>query len=107
MGIAPVIWAAVSDHYQVRRVLLVSSMIIFAVCSPGCGLINNIGGLIALQIIQSMGASCGQAVGAGVIADCYQVEKRGAAFAKYFTGMFLGPLLGKLFETTKCIMVCR
>lgn len=94
MGIAPVIWAAISDYYQVRRVLLVISMVIFAVCSLGCALVNNIGGLIALRIIQSMGASCGQAVRAGVITDCYPVEGRGAAFAKYFTGMFLGPLLG-------------
>lgn len=94
MGIAPVIWAAISDYYQVRRLLLVISMVIFAVCSLGCALVNNIGGLIALRIIQSMGASCGQAVRAGVITDCYPVEGRGAAFAKYFTGMFLGPLLG-------------
>ena len=35
-------------------------------------------------------------VGSGVIADCYPVERRGAAFGKYFFGVFIGPLTGPI-----------
>ncbi|KAG1474797.1 hypothetical protein G6F56_000132 [Rhizopus delemar] len=96
MGISPVFWASLSDYYQVRRVLFLFSMIIFAAASIGCAFINNIWGLVVLRCVQSLGASCGQSVGAGVVADCYPVEKRGAAFGKYFFGVFFGPLLGPI-----------
>lgn len=65
MGISPVFWASLSDYYQVRRVLFLFSMIIFAAASIGCAFINNIWGLVVLRCVQSLGASCGQSVGAG------------------------------------------
>ncbi|KAG1562064.1 hypothetical protein G6F49_001252 [Rhizopus delemar] len=71
-------------------------MLIFAAASIGCAFINNIWGLVVLRCVQSCGASCGQSVGAGVVADCYPIEKRGAAFGKYFFGVFFGPLLGPI-----------
>ncbi|KAL9557103.1 hypothetical protein MBANPS3_001560 [Mucor bainieri] len=96
MGIAPVFWASFSDRLHVRRVLLFFSMIIFAVASLGAAFINNIWGLVVLRCIQAVGSSCGQSVGAGVIADCYPLEQRGAAFGKYFFFVFFGPLLGPI-----------
>lgn len=65
MGIAPVFWASLSDFYQVRRILLMLSMLIFAAASIGSAFINNIWGLVVLRCVQSVGASCGQSVGAG------------------------------------------
>ncbi|KAG1149083.1 hypothetical protein G6F37_002929 [Rhizopus arrhizus] len=59
-------------------------MLIFAAASIGCAFINNIWGLVVLRCVQSCGASCGQSVGAGVVADCYPIEKRGAAFDSKF-----------------------
>ncbi|EPB90787.1 hypothetical protein HMPREF1544_02365 [Mucor circinelloides 1006PhL] len=96
MGIAPVFWASFSDRLHVRRVLLFFSMIVFAVASLGAAFINNIWGLVVLRCIQAVGSSCGQSVGAGVIADCYPLEQRGAAFGKYFFFVFFGPLLGPI-----------
>ncbi|CAO3599341.1 unnamed protein product [Absidia cylindrospora] len=96
MGIAPGFWASISDHYHVRRCLLMFSMLIFAVASLGSAVMTNIWGLVVLRCVQSIGSSCGQSVGAGVIADCYPLEKRGAAFGKYFFGVFFGPLLGPI-----------
>ncbi|KAI9279663.1 major facilitator superfamily domain-containing protein [Sporodiniella umbellata] len=96
MGIAPIFWAALSDYYQIRRVLFLLSMLIFAVSSLGCALVNNIWALVVLRCIQSIGSSCATSVGAGVVSDCYPVEKRGAAFGKYFFGFFFGPLLGPI-----------
>lgn len=65
MGIAPVFWASLSDFYRVRRILLMISMLIFAAASLGSAFINNIWGLVVLRCVQSLGASCGQSVGAG------------------------------------------
>ncbi|KAI9027644.1 major facilitator superfamily domain-containing protein [Phycomyces nitens] len=96
MGLAPVIWASISDHYEIRRVLFIISMIIFAIASLGSTFVQNIWPLVVLRCIQSVGSSCGNSVGAGVIADCYPIEKRGAAFGKYFFGTFFGPLLGPI-----------
>lgn len=95
MGITPVFWSSISDHFKVRRILFILAMIIFAMASLGAALVQNIGGLIVLRCLQAVGSSCGQSVGAGVIADCYPVEKRGAAFGKYFFGIFFGPLIGE------------
>ncbi|OBZ91879.1 putative transporter mfs2 [Choanephora cucurbitarum] len=77
MGIAPVFWAALSDYLQVRRFLLLCSMLIFAAASIGSAFVNNIWALIVLRCVQSLGASCGQSVGAGV-----------------FIGPLLGPIIG-------------
>ncbi|EPB84171.1 hypothetical protein HMPREF1544_09093 [Mucor circinelloides 1006PhL] len=96
MGIAPVFWAIMSDNWQVRRIMLFASMVVFAVSSLGCAFINNIWGLVVLRCVQAVGSSCGQSVGAGVISDCYPIEQRGAAFAKFFLGLFLGPLVGPI-----------
>lgn len=34
-------------------------------------------------------------VGAGTVADCWQITERGSAFSFLFVGQFLGPLVGK------------
>lgn len=65
MGITPVFWASLSDFYQVRRILLLFSMLIFAAASIGSAFINNIWALVVLRCVQSVGSSCGQSVGAG------------------------------------------
>ncbi|KAI9023811.1 major facilitator superfamily domain-containing protein [Phycomyces nitens] len=96
MGISPIFWAAFSDHYHIRRFPNILSMVIFTASSLGAVFVTNIGGLIALRCIQSIGSSCVQAVGAGVIADIYPLEQRGAAFGKFFLALFIGPLLGPI-----------
>jgi MFS family permease len=40
--------------------------------------------LMVWRFIQSMGASPGLSVGAGVIGDIYKLEERGAALGSYF-----------------------
>lgn len=74
MGIAPVFWASFSDNFHVRRIVLFASMIIFAVASLGSAFINNIWGLVVLRCVQAIGSSCGQSVGAGVIAVCLCIK---------------------------------
>ncbi|KAG2219786.1 hypothetical protein INT45_008877 [Circinella minor] len=106
MGLTPVVWAALSDYYRIRRFLLILSMVIFGLASLGSALVNNIWGLVILRCVQASGASCGQSVGAGIIADCYPIERRGAAFGKYFFGVFFGPVLGLILKVypSKCYL---
>ncbi|KAG0169424.1 hypothetical protein DFQ28_003683 [Apophysomyces sp. BC1034] len=94
IGIAPVFWASLSDHYHVRRFPTIISIIIFIAASLGSAFVNNIWALVVLRCVQSVGSSCGQAIGPGVISDCYPLEKRGAAFGKFFFGVFIGPMVG-------------
>ncbi|KAI9270768.1 major facilitator superfamily domain-containing protein [Phascolomyces articulosus] len=94
MGIAPVFWAAFSDYYFIRRFLLVISMVIFVASSLGNAFINNIWGMVVLRCVQAIGASSGQAIGGGVIADMFPVEQRGSAYGKFFLGMIIGPIVG-------------
>lgn len=103
MGIAPVFWAIMSDNWQVRRIMLFASMVVFAVSSLGCAFINNIWGLVVLRCVQAVGSSCGQSVGAGVISDCYPIEQRGAVFAKFFLGLFLWSVLF-MYEQGQCVI---
>ncbi|KAI7859172.1 major facilitator superfamily domain-containing protein [Circinella umbellata] len=96
MGIAPVFWAAFSDFYNIRRFLLIISMIIFVVSSIGNAVMTNIWGMVVLRCLQAVGASSGQAIGGGVIADMYPVEQRGSAYGKFFLGMIIGPIIGPI-----------
>ncbi|KAI7879066.1 MFS general substrate transporter [Lichtheimia hyalospora FSU 10163] len=93
-GIAPVFWGSISDHYQIRRPLVLASLVIFCISTVAAGVVSNIWALVVLRCVQATGASCTLAVGAGIIADCYPVEERGAAFSQFFYGLFVGPLIG-------------
>lgn len=96
MGIAPVVWAAISEHYHIRRFLFLVAMVIFMATSMGAAFVHNIWALVGVRCIQSMGVSSAQSVGAGYIADLYPIEERGAAFGKYMFGVICGPLLGPI-----------
>ncbi|KAI9311078.1 major facilitator superfamily domain-containing protein [Dichotomocladium elegans] len=95
-GISPVFWAAASDYFEIRRFLILLSTVIFGLSSIGAAVINTIVGLVVLRCVQAIGTSCLMSVGAGVIADLYPIEERGAAFSKYYFVVFIGPLLGPI-----------
>ncbi|KAF7732041.1 hypothetical protein EC973_007146 [Apophysomyces ossiformis] len=95
-GIAPVFWASISDFFHMRRFLFMFAMIIYIVASLGAVFVENIWALVVIRCIQSVGVSAGQSIGAGVISDCYPIEKRGAAFGKFIFGVVFGPLLGPI-----------
>jgi MFS family permease len=94
MGIAPVIWASISEHFHIRRFLFLVAMVIFVATSIGAAFVQNIWALVVVRCIQSIGVSSGQIAGAGYISDLYPIEQRGAAFGKYMFGVIFGPLLG-------------
>ncbi|KAG2177313.1 hypothetical protein INT43_007970 [Umbelopsis isabellina] len=96
MGIAPIFWAVMADHYRIRKILIEISLVIFIIASLGCALVSNVWGLVVLRCVQSIGASCTSSVGAGAIADLYPIHERGQAFGYFFFGNFVGPLVGPI-----------
>lgn len=42
-------------------------------------------------------------VGAGTVADCWQITERGSAFSYLFLGQFLGPLIGNKLHEIKLL----
>ncbi|KAI9476379.1 MAG: major facilitator superfamily domain-containing protein [Benjaminiella poitrasii] len=95
-GLGPIFWASMSDYYFIRRFLYLAGLLIFIGASIGCAVANNIWLLIVLRCIQSIGTSVTMSVGAGTVADCWQITERGSAFSFLFVGQFLGPLIGPI-----------
>ncbi|KAI7879282.1 MFS general substrate transporter [Lichtheimia hyalospora FSU 10163] len=93
MGIAPLIWATLSDFYGRKRMYL-SSIIIGIVASIICAFSVNIAMLIVFRAIQAAGLCASQTLGAGVIADTIPMKQRGRAYGFFYIGPLLGPVIG-------------
>ncbi|KAI8970481.1 major facilitator superfamily domain-containing protein [Mycotypha africana] len=97
MGIAPIFYSSISDHWKVRRPVYFFSIIIYTVGSLVACFVHDIEALLGMRILQAVGISAAWAIGAGTVADIYEVHERGNALGIYFTGSFAGPLFGPLF----------
>ncbi|KAI7848170.1 major facilitator superfamily domain-containing protein [Circinella umbellata] len=97
MGIAPIFYSSISDHWYIRRSVYFFSIIIYTVGSLGGCFAYDIYVLLGMRILQAVGISSAWAIGAGSVADVYDVDERGNALGIYFTGQFAGPLFGPIF----------
>ncbi|KAI9261098.1 major facilitator superfamily domain-containing protein [Sporodiniella umbellata] len=95
-GISPIFWASISDYYHIRRFPCLIALFVFILASVGCALSNNVWILVVMRCLQSFGGSTLVSVGAGVVADCWEITQRGSAFSFLFIGQFLGPLIGPI-----------
>lgn len=57
-------WAALSERYG-RRLVYISATVLYVGSTVGCGVSPNIGLFVIMRVLQSIGASAAQAVGAG------------------------------------------
>ncbi|KAI7905292.1 major facilitator superfamily domain-containing protein [Cokeromyces recurvatus] len=96
MGIAPIFYSSITDHWKIRRPVYFGSIIIYTVGSLAACFANDIGVLLGMRILQAIGISSAWAIGAGSVADMYEVYERGNALGIYFTGQFAGPLFGPI-----------
>lgn len=88
MGIAPIFYSSISDHYGIRRVIYIGSMLIFTASSLAAVWVHNIWVLLVMRILQSIGISAPWSIGAGTIADMYEVHERGNALGIIFAGTY-------------------
>ncbi|KAI8144234.1 major facilitator superfamily domain-containing protein [Fennellomyces sp. T-0311] len=95
LGIAPMVWAALSERYG-RRFVYIGATFVYTGSTIGCGWMKHISGFIVLRVLQATGASAAQAVGAGTITDLFETHERGNAMGLFFLGPLIGPVVGPI-----------
>jgi multidrug resistance protein len=92
MAIFPLWWSSFSETAG-RRTIYIVSFILFVVFAVLSAVSTNISMLIVMRTFSGGAAASVQAVGAGTIADIWEVKERGRALGIFY----LGPLCGPLF----------
>jgi multidrug resistance protein len=92
MSIFPLWWSSFSERLG-RRTIYIASFILFVVFGIAAALSTSIAVLIVFRVLSGGAAASVQAVGAGTIADIWEVRERGRAMGIFY----LGPLCGPLF----------
>ena len=92
MSIFPLWWSSFSESVG-RRTIYLISFTLFLLWNILSAISTSIGMLIVMRILGGGAAASVQAVGAGTIADIWEVRERGKAMGIFY----LGPLMGPLF----------
>lgn len=92
MSIFPLWWSSFSETLG-RRTIYLTSFTLFVLFNILAAVSKNITMLIVMRVLGGGAAASVQAVGAGTIADVWEVRERGRAMGIYY----LGPLCGPLF----------
>ena len=92
MSIFPLWWSSFSETLG-RRTIYLISFTLFLLWNILAAISENIAMLIVMRILGGGAAASVQAVGAGTIADIWEVRERGRAMGTFY----LGPLCGPLF----------
>lgn len=98
-GIVPAMWGDVADQVG-RRPVLMAMFLIYIIANIGLALQKSYSALLALRMLQSLGASATVGIGYGVVGDIYTPAERGhwmsiAACGPNATPAF-GPVIGGL-----------
>ena len=92
MAIFPLFWSSLSERLG-RRTIYIASFILFIIFGIISAVSQSISMLIVMRTLSGGAAASVQAVGAGTIADIWEVRERGKAMGIFY----LGPLCGPLF----------
>ncbi|KAL1986024.1 hypothetical protein VTN96DRAFT_7037 [Rasamsonia emersonii] len=92
MSIFPLWWSSFSETLGRRTIYLVS-FVLFSVFNVLCAISSSIAMLVVMRMLSGGASASVQAVGAGTIADLWDVRERGRAMGIFY----LGPLCGPLF----------
>ncbi|KAJ5171401.1 MFS transporter [Penicillium coprophilum] len=95
LAIAPLWWSSLSQEYG-RRPVLVFSFLISAIAVIICAVSNSLPLITVFRLIEALGCSSAQSVGAGVISDIYISTDRGSALGWFYLGTLIGPLVAPI-----------
>ncbi|PBP16005.1 major facilitator superfamily transporter multidrug resistance [Diplocarpon rosae] len=95
MSIFPLWWSSFSETLG-RRSIYLTSFLLFTVWNIASAISSSMGMLIAMRVLSGGAAASVQAVGAGTIADIWEVRERGRAMGFFYLGPLLGPLLAPI-----------
>lgn len=95
LAVAPLWWSTLSQEYG-RRPVLVVSFLISTVAVIVCAVSNSLPLIIVFRMIEALGCSSAQSVGAGVISDIFVPTERGSALGWFYLGTLIGPLVAPI-----------
>ncbi|KAI9692167.1 MAG: hypothetical protein M1822_006397 [Bathelium mastoideum] len=95
LAICPLWWSSFSETLGRRSIYLVSfaTYVLWCVLSA---ISNSIGMFIVFRMLNGGASASVQAVGAGTIADIWEVRERGRAMGIFYLGPLCGPLLSPI-----------
>jgi hypothetical protein len=92
MAIFPLWWSSFSETLG-RRTIYLASFTLYVLFSIIGALSTNVGMFLAMRMLNGAAGASVQAVGAGTIADIWEVKERGRAIGIFYLGPLCGPLL--------------
>ncbi|KAI9167941.1 Efflux pump vrtL [Paramyrothecium foliicola] len=94
-AVGPFILAPLSEMYG-RVVVLQAANMVFLIFNTVCGFAQTKTQILLFRFLSGLGGSAPQALGGGVLSDCWRKEERGTATAIYSLAPFLGPAIGPI-----------
>ncbi|KAF4971970.1 hypothetical protein FZEAL_9708 [Fusarium zealandicum] len=94
-AVGPFLLAPLSEMYG-RVVVLQSANMFYLVFNTVCGFSKTKEQILVFRFLSGLGGSAPQALGGGVLSDCWRAEERGTATAIYSLAPFLGPAIGPI-----------
>ncbi|KAK4098899.1 MFS general substrate transporter [Parathielavia hyrcaniae] len=94
-AVGPFLLAPLSEMYG-RVVVLQSANMVYLVFNTVCGFAQTREQILVFRFLSGLGGSAPQALGGGVLSDCWRHEERGMAIAIYSLAPFLGPAVGPI-----------
>lgn len=95
LGIFPIYWSSLSEHFGRRSIYLIS-FALFTAFSIGCALSTSIGMLIGFRVLSGGAAGSVQSVGAGTISELFEARVRGKGLGIYYVGILVSPLVAPI-----------
>jgi len=95
MSIFPLWWSSFSETLG-RRTIYLTSFVLFMLFNALSAVSVNIAMFIVMRCLSGGAAASVQAVGAGTIADIWEVKERGKAMGIFYLGPLCGPLLSPI-----------
>ncbi|EGP90985.1 uncharacterized protein MYCGRDRAFT_33525 [Zymoseptoria tritici IPO323] len=94
-AIGPFLWGPLSEVFGRVRVIQGANAI-FLIFNTACGFARNKEQMMAFRFLSGIGGSAPQAIGGGILGDCFKAGERGLATAIYSLMPFLSPALAPI-----------
>ena len=91
-AVGQLFYGPLSDRYG-RRPVLLGGLIFFTAATFGCSFAPSIGGLIALRILQGLGAASGSVIGRALTRDAYTFQEMPLVMSWISLGQNIAPSL--------------
>lgn len=95
MSVFPLWWSAFSEGAG-RRTVYIVAFILYTIFNVAAAFSTNIGMFIAFRFLSGGSSASVQAVGAGTVADIWEVKERGRAMGIFYLGPLAGPLMAPI-----------